>query len=191
MRKNPLAVAALAFFLIFLATGAFGAPPKPSQSNQVTAAPPVSGAMSPLRPDLIVQTISVTGTHPDPSGGTRVDVQYTIANTTPYDSWKFPTPAGTKYWHDTPALYQQMYSWLDMRELPNGAFPVLLGADCPIMLGANAVWTCNGGVVVPHGKKVQIRATVDSLNYINESSESNNSKTVDWPAAALAQPVHK
>ncbi len=191
MRKNPLAVAALAFFLIFLATGAFGAPPKPSQSNQVTAAPPMSGAMSPQRPDLIVPTISVTGTHPDPSGGTRVDVQYVIANTTALDSWKYPTRAGVKYWHDTPSLNEQIYSALDMRELPNGAFPVLLGADCPIMLGPNATYTCTGSVVVPHGKKVEIRATVDSLNYINESSETNNSNTVVWSAVAINPPLHK
>ncbi len=180
MSTRLVVLAALAFVVVGAVADVAAAPPQPNQPKQVQVQPG-SPAVVPLRPDLIVEKIWVAGTAPNPGGGTRVDVRYTIANTTPIDSWKSPTPAGTKFWHDYPSMYQQMYSSVDTRELPNGVFPQAQGTECPIMLGANARYTCYRTVIVPAGKQVQIRATVDTLNYIAESYENNNSRTVTWP----------
>jgi hypothetical protein len=195
VRKNPLAVAALALLLIFMATGAFGATPKPNQSNRVSSAPPMPAAVSPARPDLIVEKIWVTATHPDASGGTRVDVQFTIFNNSGIDSWTRPTAAGTLFWfdhHDQPNMSQKFYSTLEMRELPNGVFPSFQYQGCLEKLAANSRADCVGAVVVPAGKKVEIRATVDSGNFIDESNEANNSsKPFVWQAVVFKPPLHK
>ncbi len=107
MSTRPVVLAALAFVVVGGVADVAAAPPQPNQPKQVQAQPG-SPAVVPLRPDLIVEKIWVAGTAPNPGGGTRVDVRYTIANTTPIDSWKSPTPAGAKFWHDYPSMYQQM-----------------------------------------------------------------------------------
>ena len=195
MHKNPLVVAALAFFLISVATGSFSAPPNPNQASRVSAAPPMAPAASILKPDLIVEKIWVTATHPEPGGATRVDVQYTVFNNSGIDSWKSPTAAGTLFWfdhHDQPNLVQKFYSSLDMRELPNGVFPPPQpGQGCLASLAANSRFDCVGAVVVPTGKMVEIRATADSLNYIDEINESNNSKPIVWQAVVAKPPLHR
>jgi len=187
MRRDVLFAAAAAL-VVALVAGA--APPNPAAPGKPGAQPP-AGAAAPPRPDLVVEKIRVTATQPAPAGGTRVSVEYTIANATPFDSWNSPTAAGKQYWHDYPAFYQQMYSCLDVRMLPSGAFPPASGTECPIMLGAGARWTCNGSVTVSAGKRVEIRATVDSLNYIEESNEGNNSRTLTWPLLAVSPPLHR
>ena len=195
MRKNPLVVAALAFLIILMATGAFSAPPKPHQANQVSVAPPMPGTGMILKPELIVEKIWVTATHPDPSGGTRVDVQFTIFNNSGIDSWTRPTAAGTLFWfdhHDQPNVIQKFYSTVEMRELPNGVFPPFQYQGCLEKLAANSRADCVGTVVVPAGKKVEIRATVDSGNFIDESNETNNSsKPFVWQAVVFKPPLHK
>ncbi len=187
MSRRMIVVAALACCVGGFAEGA--APPPPSSNRASQMQPPGVPATSPaVKPDLIVEKIWVTGTQPNPGGGTRVNVRYTIANATPIDSWRFPTPAGALFWQNTPSLYQQMYSCVDVRILPTGAFPPPK-AECPIMLGANAHWECYGSVVVPTGKQAEIRATVDSLNYIDEGvHENNNSKSFIWPPIT-AKPI--
>ncbi len=195
MRKNPLAVAALAFFAIFMATEAFSAPPKPNQTNKVSSAPPMAAAVSPARPDLIVEKAWVTATHPDPRGGTRVDVQFTIFNNSGIDSWARPTAAGTLFWfdhHDQSNMSQKFYSTVEMRELPNGVFPPFQNQGCLEKLAANSRADCVGTVLVPAGKRVEIRATVDSGNFIDESNETNNSSTpFVWQAVVFKPPLHK
>ncbi len=180
MSRRMIVVAALACCVGGFAEGA--APPPPSSNRASQMQPPGVPATSPaVKPDLIVEKIWVTGTSAQP-GGTRVDVRYWIANTKNVDSWKFPTKAGKEFWDTHPSAIQIIYSFVDMRVLPNGSFPVVKGADCPIMLGANARWDqCYGSVLVPTGKRAEIRATVDSLNYVNESDETNNSKSLIWP----------
>jgi len=189
MHSRPLVVA-VALVAVVVAPGAGSVPPKPNQANNVSAAPPMPGLGTVLKPDLIVEKVLVTGTHPDPRGGTWVAVRYTIANSTGIDSWTHPTGAGELFWfdhHDQPSMFHKFYSSLDMRELPGGVFPPpQQGQGCLASLAANARFDCTGEVLVPAGKKVEIRATVDSLNYIDEANEANNTSTpFAWQAAVI------
>ncbi len=181
MNTNEVAVATLACLAIGLAAGAAAAPPKPGQPKEVQAQP-AGPAAALMRPDLVVQKIWVTGTHPNPGGGTRVDIHYTVANTSMIDSWKTPTSDGIRFWFDHLPSNQQVCSAVDMRELPNGVFPLVPEPiECLTKLGGGASHTCSGGVDVPAGKTVEIRATVDPRNWIEERNEGNNSKTLIWP----------
>ncbi len=188
MRWNEVVGAGLACVIVASAAPVSAGPPRPGNSKDAQVQP-VGAAASALRPDLVVEKIWVAGTHSSPGGGTRVDVRYTVANLSMVDSWKTPTAAGTMFWFDHLALNQQVCSAVDMRVLPNGFLPpVPEGIECLNRLGAGARVTCSGAVDVPAGSQVEIRATVDPRNWVNERSEANNSKSLTWPPPA-ASPI--
>jgi hypothetical protein len=105
-------------------------------------------------------------------------------------SWARPTAAGLKGWNNPSAL-NTFFCGVDMRELPNGVFLPALQGTWGTQLKALEAQTFFGVVLVPHGKKVEIRATVDTLNWIDESDETNNSKWLVWPLVAVSPPLHK
>lgn len=164
-------------------------PPNPNAPTSHVVQPAPSPAVSIQKPDLIVEKIQLT-TQPNPGGGTLVMVSYTIYNKGPVASRLRPTAAGRKAWHDNPSTNWLFTCWFDMREYPNGAFPPL-GGGLATELGAFQRQTISDGRVVPAGRRVQFRATVDSLNWIDESNETNNSKTVIWPPLPINPPIKK
>ncbi|HVN76857.1 MAG TPA: CARDB domain-containing protein [Thermoanaerobaculaceae bacterium] len=188
MDRSVVCASGLACIVVGLAAAAAAAPPTPNQPGpQRTQA--AMAATSLLRPDLVVEAISVSGTHADPSGGTRVDLTYTVANTTSVDCSKFPTTRGTVFWFDHREQGPLVFSAVDVRVLPDGAFPpppqYPSGNVCAATLTAYARKTCSASVVVPAGKNVEIRATADALDYIAERNEGNNTRSLTWPPPAI------
>ncbi len=187
MRMDCLVPTGFALVVIPLAAGAAPPPPKANQPSQPLVQAP-QGALTTVKPDLTVEKIWVTGTQPNPGGGTQVSISFTVYNASALDTQNYPTAAGTKFWHDNPWSNWLTLSWVDWREYPGGAFPPLQGDGSKATIyGPFGRATWNAAVVVPAGKRVEIRATADSLNFINESNEANNSKTVLWPPEPVKQ----
>ncbi len=138
------------------------------------------------RPDLQVEKIEFT-TVPDPSGGTRLTILYTLYNDSNIPSRNAPTAAGKAAWKANPVQNLMFESSIEYRDYPNGKFQGLsaLGME----LGPYSRMKCNAVLLVPAGKKRQFRVRVDSKNWIDESNENNNEKTATWPSQAVPSPL--
>ncbi len=165
-------------------------PPSPAKQNSQTVVHSGTPAVSIPKPDLIIEKIEWT-TAPDPGGGTQVSISYTVYNQGPVATRLRPTAAGRSAWSANPVNNWLFMCSSDMRELPNGAYPPPQGGIA-LELGAHQRMTVSGGGVVPKGKRVEFRVTADSLNWIDESNETNNSKAFIWPPPVpLKEPIQK
>jgi len=164
------------------------APPNPNKPGN-PGAQPANPAVSFQKPDLSVDSLQVSSTQPNPGGGTQVTVSWTMRNKGPVDTSLRPTAAGKKAWHDIPVTVSFFSCVLDMREYPNEKFPPLEMGEPDFRLGAFQSQTWKGTRVVPAGKRVEFRVTVDPLNWIDESDETNNSATLIWPVAPMSAPA--
>ncbi len=191
MRSIAIVPSIVASLAGLLAAGAGSAPPKPNTGNRPPG-PTAPSLAVPLKPDLVVEKIWVESTQADPSGGTRVTVKYTVFNNSPTETDGYPTAAARAAWEQQPVLERFFVNWVDWREVPGGMFPKLQGdSSTGNLLGPYGRFTWSGSVLVPHGKTAEIRATADSLNWVNENNEANNSKSLTWPASPAHAPLPK
>ncbi len=190
MRRAALFVAIFAVVLVCGSPMATGEkPPDPNKPTDHVGQPGGAPATSIAMPDLVVEKMEVT-TQPSPGGGTTVMVSYTVRNNGPVATRLRPTAAGTKAWHDIPSAAMLFACWFDMRDYPNGSFGPLQ-AGTALELGPFQSMKISDGRVVPPGKRVEFRATADSMNWIAESNETNNRKTLIWPPLPVPRPRQK
>jgi len=165
-------------------------PPSPAKQSSQTVVQTGSPAVSVPKPDLVIEKVQWT-TAPDPSGGTQVSIAYTVFNNGPVATRLRPTAAGRAAWSANPVNNWLFMCSSDMRELPNGTYPPPQGGIA-LELGAHQRMTVSGGGVVPAGKRVEFRVTADSLNWVDESNETNNTKAFIWPPPVpLKAPIQK
>ena len=151
---------------------------------------PAQRGTAPLlaRPDLQVEKIEFS-TAPNPGGGTRLTIFYTLYNDSNIPSRNTPTAAGKAGWKATPAANLLFMSSIEYRDYSNGTYQPL--SDLGLELGPHERQKCNALLLVPALGRRQFRVRVDSKNWIDESNEINNEKTAIWPPLGVVLPKQK
>jgi hypothetical protein len=140
------------------------------------------------KPDLTVEKIEFT-TAPAAGGATQLTILYTIYNDSNVPSRNAPTEAGKNAWKANPVSNLMFETKLDVRDYPSGAWQNV--STIQLELWGHVRTTCNAGLLIPAGKKKEFRATVDSLNWINESNETNNDKKAIWPPTVTPASIQR
>jgi hypothetical protein len=154
-----------------------------------SSAPAQRGGATPMaRPDLQVEKIEFSPA-PNPGGGTRLTIFYTLYNDSNIPSRNTPTAAGQAAWTSNGVNNLMFQSSIDYRDYPDGLYQSL--SELGLELGPHGRAKCNAVLVVPAGGRREFRVRADCRDWINESNENNNERTAGWPALGVPLPQHK
>ena len=138
-------------------------------------------------PDLVLEKVKVTSEPWEP-GKKKIKIEYTLFNNSSVSAYHCPTEEGLKAWKENPVWNLTFECSAMARSYPNGRYYKLPnGGKVGCILKPMERGTLYAVDIVPDGAVRQYRIRLDPGNWISETNEDNNQKTVMWPKRKLQE----